>query len=186
MKSLQGQLLIASPKLFDPNFFRSVVLLVQHTDNGALGLVLNRPLEMTINDAWGQVSEMPCEVSGLLHQGGPCEGPLMVVHSEPELSQIEVTPGVHFSTEKDAIEQLVARDDAGRTRMRFFVGYAGWGPGQLEAEIEHASWLSAPAAAEQVFGPTETLWDALMKLIARSAATPYMDPKTIPDDPSVN
>src|SRR5205814_2997514 len=82
MKSLQGQLLIASPKLFDPNFFRSVVLLVQHTENGALGLILNHPLEMTIANAWEQVSEMPCEATGVLHQGGPCDGPLMVLHTE--------------------------------------------------------------------------------------------------------
>jgi putative transcriptional regulator len=184
--SLQGHLIVAAPKLRDPNFFKAVVLLVQHNEEGALGLILNRPLGATIEAAWEQVTDTPCLVSGVLHQGGPCEGPLMVVHTEPELSQIEVTTGVHFSTEKDAIEQLVARDDAGRTRMRFFVGYSGWGPGQLEAEIEHASWLSAPAAPDQVFGPTEDLWDAVMKLIARSAATPYMDPKIIPDDPSMN
>src|SRR5687768_5273835 len=92
MKSLQGQLLIASPKLFDPNFFRSVVLLVQHTDAGALGLVLNRPLEMTINDAWGQVSETPCDATGFLHQGGPCEGPLMVLHTDSALPELPVIP----------------------------------------------------------------------------------------------
>ena len=176
----------AAPRLKDPNFFKAVVLLVQHNDEGALGLVLNQPTRATIEAAWEQVTDTPCLVSGVLHQGGPCEGPLMVVHSEPELSQIEVTRGIHFSTEKDAIEQLVARDDAGQTRMRFFVGYAGWGPGQLESEIEQASWLSAPASPDQVFGPTEDLWDALMKLIARSAAAPFMKPESIPNDPSMN
>ena len=184
--SLQGHLIVAAPRLRDPNFFKSVVLMVQHNDEGALGLILNRPLGATIEAAWEQVGETPCQVSGPIHQGGPCEGPLMVVHTDEELSQVQVMPGVHFSTEKDAIEKLVGRDDAGQTRMRFFVGYAGWGPGQLEAEIELASWLSAPAAADQVFGPTEDLWDSLMKLIARSAAAPFMDPRIIPDDPSVN
>src|SRR5215216_669381 len=113
--SLQGHLIVAAPKLRDPNFFKAVVLLVQHNDEGALGLILNRPLGATIEAAWEQVTDTPRLVSGLLH-------------------------------------------------------HAGWGPGQPEAEIEHASWLSAPAAREQVFGPTESLWDALMKLIARSAA----------------
>ena len=98
MKSLQGQLLIASPKLFDPNFFRSVILLVQHGENGALGLVLNRPLEMTIANAWEQVSEMPCEATGFLHQGGPCDGPLMVLHTDASIPEMPVIPEVRSSS----------------------------------------------------------------------------------------
>src|SRR4051812_11769682 len=104
MKSLQGQLLIASPKLMDPNFFKSVVLVVQHGDGGALGLILNRRIDVTVQSAWGQVSEGTCEVEGNLHQGGPCEGPLMVVHGEESLGQLEVLPGIHFSTERESIE----------------------------------------------------------------------------------
>src|SRR5437764_733950 len=102
MTSLQGQLLIASPKLLDPNFAQSVILMIQHNDEGALGLVLNRPLGMSVRSAWEQVSEIPCEIESPLLKGGPCEGPLMVVHTSAALSQVEVLPGVYFSTEKDA------------------------------------------------------------------------------------
>src|SRR4051812_3769237 len=142
MKSLQGQLLIASPKLFDPNFFRSVVLLVQHSEAGALGLILNHPLEMTINDAWAQVSEIPCDAQGFLHQGGPCDGPLMVLHTDASMNEMSVLPQVFFTTDRDEIQNLVTQN---QSQMKFFVGYAGWSPGQLESELEDGEWLMTKA-----------------------------------------
>src|SRR3712207_1277597 len=110
MQSLQGQFLVAAPKLRDPNFFKAVVLIVQHNDDGALGLIVNRPLDVTIEKAWEQVSELPCQAEGHLHQGGPCPGPLMVVHTDEFVSQIPVASDIHFSTEKDAIEKLVTQN----------------------------------------------------------------------------
>jgi putative transcriptional regulator len=182
MKSLQGQLLIASPKLFDPNFFRSVILLVQHSDAGALGLVLNRPLEMTINDAWGQVSELPCEASGFLHQGGPCEGPLMVLHTDGTIPELPVIPEVFFTTDRDAIQHLVTQN---HPQMKFFVGYAGWSPGQLETELEDGGWLLAPAINKHIFESDEDIWPTLMKEIS-DAIFASLNPKVIPEDPSLN
>jgi putative transcriptional regulator len=183
MASLQGHLLIAAPNLRDPNFFRSVVLLVQHNDQGALGVVLNRPLETSIQEAWPQVSEEPCNAEGLLHQGGPCPGPLMVLHTDPTNSQIEVCDGIHFSTDKDTIEQLVTQT-AGP--LKFFVNYAGWGPGQLEGEIEAGGWLTTPAADEQVFTDDKELWTLALRLADRRTRLAGVDPKLIPDDPSLN
>src|SRR5579859_4409271 len=160
MESLQGQLLIAAPSLQDPNFFRTVVLLVQHNDQGALGVILNRPLEATIEAAWSQVSELPCNAEGSLFQGGPCPGPLMVVHSDAALSQVEVCPGIFFNTDKDSIEQLVTQTSG---PLKFCVNYAGGGAGQLESEIEAGGWVSTPAGATQVFGNDEHLWRAVLK-----------------------
>jgi putative transcriptional regulator len=185
MKSLQGQLLVASPKLQDPNFFRSVVLIVQHNDDGALGLVLNRPLEPTIDSVWDQVSEGPCLSDAHLHRGGPCDGPLMVLHTDDDHSQIEVLGGVHFTTEKDAVEQLVS-DPTGKP-LKFFLGYAGWSAGQLEGELSEQAWVTIDGTAEQVFlEDVEPQWDALRRAIGRATAAPWIDPKFIPDDPSVN
>jgi putative transcriptional regulator len=185
MKSLQGHLLVASPKLSDPNFFRSVVLIVQHNDDGALGLVLNRPLEPTIGTVWDQVSESPCFADGHLHKGGPCDGPLMVLHTADDHSQIEVVPGVHFTTEKDAVEQLVG-DPAGPA-LKFFLGYAGWAAGQLEGELAEHSWATTEATPEQIFlEDVEPQWDALRRVIARATAAAWVDPRFFPDDPSVN
>jgi len=81
MKSLQGHLLIASPTLLDPNFRKSVVLLVQHNEEGAMGLVLNRPTETKLCEAWTQVAETDCASDASLNLGGPCEGPLMALHT---------------------------------------------------------------------------------------------------------
>lgn len=183
MKSLQGQLLIASPRLLDPSFARSVVLIVQHNDEGAMGLILNRPLETTVQMVWEQVSDVPCAIEAPLFQGGPCEGPLMLLHGEESLSQIEVLPGVYFSTDKASAEELAARTDA---TARFFVGYAGWGAGQLEAEMEAGGWLTLAGAAEHVFGDPEPLWNTLRRRVSLLSAYPWLSPELIPDDPSVN
>jgi putative transcriptional regulator len=183
MKSLQGHLLIASRQLLDPNFFQTVVLIVQHGESGALGLILNRPLDVRIETAWAQVSESSCNVEGPLHQGGPCEGPLMAVHADESVSQIEIRPGVHFSTERDAIEKLVLRGDED---VKFFVGYAGWGPDQLEGEIEEGSWHALPASDADIFQSPGRSWDDMIRRALRGSSLPLVDPKLIPPDPTVN
>lgn len=183
MKSLQGHLLIAAPQLTDPNFHKSVVLLVQHNENGALGVILNRPLEATIEEVWSQVSVLPCNAEGPLYQGGPCPGPLMVAHTDNGVSELEVCDGVYFSTDKDSIEKLVSRTEG---PLKFFVNYAGWSAGQLEGEIEAGGWVTTPAAQGQIFRGDEGLWDTVLRLAGRRVRLAGIDPKLIPDDPSVN
>jgi putative transcriptional regulator len=182
MTSLQGRLLVASPKLVDPNFFHSVVLIVQHRQKGALGVVLNRPSQIAVRTAWKRISQTPCRIDALLHHGGPCDGPLMVVHTNQVLSQTQVMPGIHFSTEKDAIQQLVAQKHG---PMKFFVGYAGWVKGQIEMELEEGGWLTVEAAGQNIFSP-EDQWESLRRAAQRAAAPAWLDPAMIPDDPSVN
>jgi putative transcriptional regulator len=191
MKSLQGHLLVAAPTLVDPNFFHAVVLIVQHNDEGALGLVLNRPLQTTIADMWEQVGEGECTIEGPLHQGGPCEGPLMVIHRDKSAADIKVSSGVYFCTNRERIETLInkkqAKPTAGGTHdMKFFVGYAGWTAGQLEAEMAESSWLTIDANPKAVFEGDEHLWTDLSRAIARAELSNLVDPKRIPEDPSVN
>ena len=183
MKSLKGHLLIAAARLMDPNFFRTVVLIVQHNEQGALGLVLNRPTDTTISEAWEQIDEMPCPAEGFIHQGGPCEGPLMAVHGDCEAADIEVMPGVYFATERDFINKVVTQADVAK---KFFVGYAGWSPGQLESELEDGGWLVAQATTEVVFADDPEQWTKLMKGISFNAIYGGLDPKLIPPDPSMN
>jgi putative transcriptional regulator len=181
MKSLQGKLLIASSRLMDPNFAQTVILMVQHDENGALGLVLNRPLKTTVKEACEEAMEMPCDVEARLYQGGPCEGPLMVLHGEDETGgQIEVCDGVHFTTQREQIELLITQ---GEVQAKFFVGYSGWGAGQLEGEMESGSWLIVAASVDMVFSDDERRWQKLIKQITLGQ---WIDPKRIPDDPSVN
>ena len=182
MSSLKGKLLIASPQLLDPNFARAVILLVSHDENGAMGLIINRPLEVSLQDVVRQAMEdETIEVTGSLHGGGPCEGPLMVVHDDPTRSQIEIAPGIHFTADRDDVEALL-RDDE-RPARRFFAGYAGWSQEQLEGEIEIGSWLQAPATPKQVFDPGPRQWQKWVTIIT---AELKVSPEKLPDDPTLN
>ena len=183
MKSLQGHFLVAARALQDPNFNKTVVLLVQHDDDGALGLVLNRPVEMTLRQLWEQVSEEPCDLDQPLHQGGPCNGPLMALHTHAAVAQITVTPGVHFSADSESIHWLVSN---GEEPMRFFAGYSGWSPGQLENELKQGAWLTAPAEPSHVFIPHDKLWALLLRALTPSITLPDSGPVQMPDDPSNN
>jgi putative transcriptional regulator len=180
MDSTQGKLLLASPRLADPNFARSVVLMIQHNAEGALGLILNRPLEITVRQACEQSLGEECEVDEYLYQGGPCEGPLMVVHGNEMAKDADVLPGVFFTTEKAKIEGLLKQQIA---LARYFVGYAGWSAGQLEAEMEIESWIVADAAPANIFEGEANLW---MKLMRGRVLGQWVDPSRIPDDPTVN
>jgi len=183
MKSLQGHLLLASPDLRDPNFVQSVVLMVQHNAEGALGLILNRPTDTTISEAWNQVSDSLCERHEVLHHGGPCESPLMVLHNQEVASQIQVSEDIYFSTEKENVEWLVDQQD---NTIKFFVGCAGWGPGQLESELETGSWLTTPATLEHVFQHDEHQWEKVTEQIICRVTKLVINPKLIPKDPSMN
>lgn len=180
MESTQGKLLLASPRLADPNFARTVVLMIQHNEAGALGLVLNRPLEITVRQACEQSLGEECEVDEFLHQGGPCEGPLMVVHGNELEKDADVLPGVFFTTEKAKIEALLKQQIP---TARYFVGYAGWSAGQLEAEMEIESWIIADAAPGLIFQEQPNMW---IKLMRGHGLGQWVDPSRIPDDPTVN
>src|SRR5437868_5251986 len=147
MTNRRGQLLIASPRLQDPNFARSVVLLVHHDENGAMGVILNRPLEVTVKDALSQVLDANVELDQPLHVGGPCEGPLTVIHTRHSIidgnygdddddEKHAVIPGVCFAAERDIIERLLEEraEDTGSEEdpeVKFFGNYAARGLEQL-------------------------------------------------------
>lgn len=183
MESLQGHLLIATRGLLDPNFAKTVVLMVKHDEEGALGLILNRPTSASLKDIWNQLSSGTCSADHRLHLGGPIQGPLMVVHGDSSLSEIDVISGVHFTHEPSNIEQLVSDPDL---PARFFVGYSGWAPGQLENELKQGSWLTMPAETEQIFASDETLWDVVSKKLADRSMIDLLNIKHVPRDSSMN
>jgi putative transcriptional regulator len=177
MSSHRAHLLIASPRLQDPNFVKAVVLLIQHDKSGAMGLILNRPLPTSVREA---VAPLLGDAFGMelpLHLGGPCEGPLMVLHGRSEAAA-ELIPGVSFTTDREEIEQLM---EVPGPPLKFFAGYSGWTSEQLEAEIEEGAWLLRPANASHVYEVRSDLWSRLM-----TELTAGLDPRQIPDDPSVN
>jgi putative transcriptional regulator len=179
---LKGKVLVASPQLLAPIFAKTVVLIVQHYEKGALGLVLNRPLETTVGEAWTQVSAVPYPNEDPLFQGGPCEGPLIVVHQDAKRGQMEIGDGAYLSSDADMVRELVSEASE---PAKFFVGYSGWTAKQLEAELAEGAWLVAPIASEQIFSTPVGLWDSMIKQ-SRQRVVPAVDPKRIPSDPSVN
>ena len=184
MKSLQGQFLIATPSMDDPNFRQVVMLMVQHDSEGALALVLNRPSGMTLDTAWQQVGDSPCQCEGMLGLGGPCQGPLMALHNREDVGEKQVLPGVYLSVEEENIAWLMHR---GAEQLRCFIGYAGWTSGQLEEEIAFGSWKMIPASDEMIFqDENELLWKLVSKAADRAINYPNLLPHMIPDDPSMN
>jgi len=158
-KSLQGHLLAAPPHEFDPDFVKTVILLIQHSQQQAVGVVLNRPTETTVKEYWKSVLKKPCDFDGPMHCGGPVPGPLMAIHCCEANSEIEVLSGVYYSVTKKNLDKLVRQPDL---RLKVFDSHAGWGPGQLDQQLDAGAWLSAPATAEHVFSDGEQLWEEVV------------------------
>jgi putative transcriptional regulator len=162
--SVRGKLLVASPSLADPNFSRTVVLMLEHTDDGAAGVVLNRPTDTEVRDAlpdWAEVAAEP----GVVYVGGPvqqdgviCLG-RVVPNSAPE-GFVELADRVgSLDLEQDAA--LIVPDVEA---LRVFAGYAGWGAGQLEGELAEEAWLVLDALPGDLFTPDPShLWRAVLR-----------------------
>lgn len=185
MESLRGQLLIASSSLVDPNFARTVVLVASHAETGALGLILNRELDSDLVDVWSRISSEPCVRLENLHHGGPVPGTLMALHDRRSLANLIVADDLYVATELNAMEALAASDEG---RAYFYVGHSGWGPGQLEHEIQEGSWLIAPATADHVFGGHDphALWKNATTEAGRREIRALVEPRYVPDDPRAN
>jgi putative transcriptional regulator len=182
-RSLRGHLLVAAPGLADPNFFRSVVIMIHHDEGGAVGLVLNRSSNTTLADIWDMVSAEPCDCQQFLNLGGPVTGPLMALHTSAAYSENEVIPGVHFSARKESLEQIVRE---ARLPFRIFSGYSGWAAGQLEGELRAGGWLTIEATREFVFGEPDQLWKLAAQAIGEQITQPVLERTKRPADPSQN
>ena len=183
MKSYAGHFLVASPYLRDPNFARTVVLMLQHESQGALGVILNRPGGKTIHDVWEMIEGDPCDSGELVHVGGPVPGPLIAIHDQRQFAEKEVLPRLYMSMQRDTIDKLVRKADA---RFRLFSGHAGWGAGQLDGELQVGGWLTAAATAEEVFSDPETIWKDVCGKIGRGIVAADIPEERMPTDPSVN
>ncbi len=158
-------LLVATAELLDPNFAETVVLLLNVDEDGALGVILNRPSPVPVGDvleAWGEVATEP----GVLFQGGPVspEGALAVGLLPPAVEPPVGFRAVHESLGLIDLDAPVELLDGSLVGLRVFAGYAGWGVGQLEDEIEEGSWYVVPADRADVFGPApEHLWRVVLR-----------------------
>jgi putative transcriptional regulator len=180
VETLKGQLLIASADLLDPNFKRSVILVTEHGDDGALGLVLNRPAETTVSDAVPPLAHL-VEDDEPVYVGGPVEQGAVVVLAEfddPVESASTIFENVGFVAGDADLDDI----STAITRARVFAGYAGWGAGQLDAELDAEGWIIEPATHDDVFGPADELWSDVL----RRKGGAYALLATMPPDPSLN
>ncbi|HEY2719924.1 MAG TPA: YqgE/AlgH family protein [Solirubrobacteraceae bacterium] len=180
-ESLVGQLLLASPALRDPNFERSVVLIGVHTEQGAMGVVLNRPSEVTVGEAAPQLQETIDE-SERVFVGGPVQPSSIVFLAEfldPTPAGVLVLGRIGFPSPDAELEEI----SRATGRVRVFAGFAGWGEGQLEAEIADGDWIAQVALPEDVFTELpEELWSSVLTRKGGS----YALIARMPTDPSVN
>jgi putative transcriptional regulator len=177
-ESLRGSLLIAAPQLLDPNFRRTVVLVADHGEEGAMGVILNRPSGMTVADAAPDLEPL-VGPDAPIFAGGPVQPTSGVVlvevveADEPVFGDVVLVPGLG--------ELADVIDGAGSVRV--FAGYAGWGPGQLDDELGREDWILEPARASDVFSEDpETLWGSVLE----RKGGEYALLARMPDDPSLN
>jgi len=180
MPSLQGQLLVASPSLLDPNFRRTVVLVTEHNAEGAAGLVLNRPSEAEVVETVPQLEPL-ADDGEHVWVGGPVEQNAVLVLGEfldPDDAAVPLFGSLGFPAldEPDDVVPLT-------TRRRIFAGYAGWGSGQLEDELAREDWILEPASNDDAF--TEAP-DELWADVLRRKGGIYELVARMPEDPSVN
>ncbi len=182
MRSLAGHLLVASPKLPDANFYRTVVLLIHHDEQGAIGVVLNRPTNSTVREIWEELSDEPCESDDPINLGGPVNGPLMAIHTNQACSENEILPGVYFATHRDQLNRIIHE---GNLPFRIYNGYSGWASGQLESELKFGGWMVLPATFDYVFGDPDTMWQQASQEIG-AEITSHLLHVPPPDDPTCN
>ena len=184
MNSLKGHLLIASAGVLAPIFRRSVVLLLEHDESGAMGVIVNGPTGTTMTDLAGRLFEEDFAWEKPLLLGGPVPGGLIVVHGIEAMADVEVAPGVYASIDATKSQEVVSRKVEPSLVL---ANHAAWAPGQLEDEFDRGSWLATPATSEYVFWRADAdLWDVTIKRINARTLSEILGLRRMPSDPSLN
>ena len=177
-----GTLLIAEPFLKDPNFMRTVVFLCDHQEEGSFGFVLNKEYEHTLNELMNNLDELKLPV----FYGGPVQmDTLHFLHQYPTLipGSYEVLDGIYWGGDFETAIRLIREGTIDTGKIRFFIGYSGWGSGQLNDELKEKSWLTAQATRKLVFhGKTEEVWKDALKHLGGD----YGMMANFPIDPQLN
>lgn len=153
--NLAGQFLIAMPSMDDPNFGGTLIFVAEHNEKGALGLVVNRPMELDLGGLFERLElglDDPSLARQPVYAGGPVQGDRGFVLHQPVgdwHSTVAVGEEIGLTSSKDVLEAVAA--GRGPRRLTVMLGYSGWGPGQLEGEVSRNSWLTVEAVPELIF-----------------------------------
>jgi putative transcriptional regulator len=176
--SVAPALLLSMPQLRDPNFQRTVVLLCQHTDEGAWGLVLNRPTGKSATIMTREGEPVSNRAGLVVWLGGPVElerGCLLLGQMPEDGEALRVCDGLFLSGSPSLLQSLL--DSPPQERTRLFMGYAGWGPGQLERELTESSWLIGDVELDLVFDTDPpAMWEAAIRRLGADPGTLQMSP----------
>ena len=178
-----GTILLSEPFLDDPYFGRKAILLCEHNDEGSFGFVLNNFVEISLQDILDDLPQVEARIS----VGGPVKNSnLYYLHTAPEIpGSIPVVDGVCMGGDFDELKARLRAGKLGADRVRFFIGYAGWSPQQLEQEIRNRSWFITRAEAARIM---ETRWDddEFWKRMVEDMGEGYAHIANAPIDPSLN
>lgn len=170
VSSLTNHFLIAMPSLADPNFSHTVTYICEHNEEGAMGVVINRPMDISLSEVLEQMEIEPSnnlDTSVSVNGGGPVHPEQGFVIHRPLgawQSSLSVSDEVGLSTSRDILTAIAHGE--GPSEYLIALGYAGWGPGQLEEELAQNAWLSGPVSMEILFGlPLEQRWAAAAALL---------------------
>lgn len=177
-----GVMLIADPFLKDENFMRTVLLICRHSEDGSFGFVLNKLYDFTIADLFSDMEGYRIPV----FIGGPVQmDTIHYIHQYPDLlpDSQEITPNIFWGGDFDTLKKLIREGKVDTSKIKFFIGYSGWEPGQLDGEMEEKSWLTASCTRKIVFDtPTDEIWKASLKHLGGK----YEMMINFPIDPQLN
>jgi putative transcriptional regulator len=182
----KGQLLVSEPFLGDPNFERTVVLVCEHGDDGSFGFVLNKFTEVNLKDALEEINDLNASEDIKLYIGGPVEqNTLHFIHrlGDHIEGSILIAEGVWWGGNYEQIKTMLELNAISSQDIRFFIGYSGWGAGQLDSEVTEKAWIVADTVAEFIFlTPPDKLWREVLKNMGGK----YKEISNYPIDPRLN
>lgn len=178
----KGMFLVSEPFLPDPNFKRTVVILTEHDEDGSIGFVLNRKTNLLLNDVLEDFPEFPVP----LYLGGPVEqNTLHYIHNSKFNIPVskEVVPGLSWGGDFEVVKELIESQVLHADDIRFFIGYSGWSPEQLQGELDDKAWILAHATKQLILmEEEEDLWRRVLKQLGKE----YSLMANYPEDPRLN
>lgn len=181
-KPAKGKILISEPFLNDPNFKRTIILLTEHSEEGSVGFVLNKPTEYNIS----QVIEDFPDFNSIVYYGGPVQlNTLQFLYRGENIidNSIEITPGLYWGGSFDILKTLIESHAVSPSDFRFFLGYSGWNEGQIDEEIGINSWIVTKTSIDNIFSDEpDKLWREILKSMGKKFAILA----SFPENPSVN
>ena len=179
---LPGTILVASPAIQNTPFARTVVLVLQNSENGIFGVVLNKPGNQQLRSAWLQMTGASDGEQSLVH-GGPIGGPVLAIHQDHELAELEIPGGVFVSSKSEAVQELVRQPGLD---YRIVFGVAGWNHDQLSRELDSGFWFEIGGSPEVIFDDPDWMWEKSLRTYGKNTLCDVVGLEGLPEDPELN